>query len=371
MKIYFITQFFRHPTWPYQTGGTISNYNLVKTLALENEVTVLSLESTALPFSDFETEPFSVVNMKPPEWRGLSLAMYWSGFVQSSVIDLIQTKGKPDLLIATTSTLPALTILQKMPEVKTWSVVQAYENFGWFPPTVSLSSRIALAKLWFTHGMKDSSLLRLSDLVITNSVFMRDAICRRFRIDIDKIVIIPQLCDVKGGVSSAPDNTVGFVNRGSDKNLSFVFLLAKNAPELKFLVFGHTESILDDYPENMAIEGWKSDRTKMFASAKVWIVPSLWAEPFGRVSIEAQAADRAVLVANVGGLPETVIDLEFIQSGYRVSDWLTQIKKLMSFKNDKLQANGQRVRETFSQESHDNAVFSALEKTEMRHKDVQ
>ncbi len=371
MKIYFITQFFRHPAWPYQTGGTISNYNLVKTLALENEVTVLSLESTDLPFSDFESEPFTVVNIEPPEWRGLSLAMHWSGFVQSSIIDFIKTKGKPDLLIATTSTLPALVILKKMPEVKTWSVIQAYENFGWFPPAVSFSSRIALAKLWFTHGMKDGTLLRLSDLIITNSVFMRDAIGRRFRIDTDKIVIVPQLCDVEAAVNNAPDNTVGFVNRGSDKNLSFVFLLAKNAPELKFLIFGHTENILDDYPGNVTIEGWKNDRTKMFALAKVWIVPSLWAEPFGRVSIEAQAADRAVLVANVGGLPETVTDQEFIQSGYGVNDWLSQINKLMHFKNERLKANGQVVRKAFSQEGHDNAVLSALEKTETRHKDVK
>ena len=362
LKIYFITQFFQHPSWPNQTGGTISNYNLIKTLALDNDVTVLSFERTNYTFSDFENEPFSVVNILPPVWKALSLALHWPSFVRSSVKNLIKQQGKPDLLITTTSTLPALDISKQMSNVRTWAIVQAYENFGLFPPKVSLSSKISLAKLWFTHGMRDSVHLRSADLVVTNSLFMQDALCRRFRIDDKKIVIIPQLCDVKPSSNIAPDNTVGFVNRGSDKHLPFVLSLAKNAPDLKFLIFGHTENILDDLPENVSIMGWASDRSKMFTTAKVWIAPSLWAEPFGRVSIEAQAVNRAVLVASVGGLPETVVDTAFVQSGYSLTEWLSQIRKLMCFKSEYLKENGQVIREKFSQKAHDSAVYLALTK---------
>lgn len=34
------------------------------------------------------------------------------------------------------------------------------------------------------------------------------------------------------------------------------------------------------------------------------VVPSLWAEPFGRVAVEALASGRGLIVSNVGGLPE-------------------------------------------------------------------
>lgn len=40
----------------------------------------------------------------------------------------------------------------------------------------------------------------------------------------------------------------------------------------------------------------------------VLVVPSLWDEPFGRVSIEAQLQKVAVIVSNRGGLPETIKD---------------------------------------------------------------
>lgn len=40
------------------------------------------------------------------------------------------------------------------------------------------------------------------------------------------------------------------------------------------------------------------------------IIPSIWPEPFGTVSIEAQALGRAVIVARAGGLPDTLLDGE-------------------------------------------------------------
>jgi len=83
----------------------------------------------------------------------------------------------------------------------------------------------------------------------------------------------------------------------------------------------------------------------MFASAKVWIVPSLWAEPFGRVSIEAQAAQRAVLVADSGGLPETVGEPSFLMPGYDADEWLERIMTLMQLDTVVLQKNAQKIQD--------------------------
>jgi starch synthase len=49
-------------------------------------------------------------------------------------------------------------------------------------------------------------------------------------------------------------------------------------------------------------------------SANVYVVPSRY-EPFGLVSIEAQALGTPVVASNVGGLPETILDIRYSVEG--------------------------------------------------------
>jgi starch synthase len=52
----------------------------------------------------------------------------------------------------------------------------------------------------------------------------------------------------------------------------------------------------------------------MIYSANVYVVPSRY-EPFGLVSIEAQALGTPVVASNVGGLPETILDIRYSVEG--------------------------------------------------------
>lgn len=49
-----------------------------------------------------------------------------------------------------------------------------------------------------------------------------------------------------------------------------------------------------------------SDVALEMSRARLVVVPSLWAEPFGRTALEAMAVGTAVLVSDVGGLPDIV-----------------------------------------------------------------
>ena len=60
--------------------------------------------------------------------------------------------------------------------------------------------------------------------------------------------------------------------------------------------------------KNCDFVGWKSTaETERIASGAIAaIVPSIWAEPFGLVALEATAAGVPVIASRVGGLPEII-----------------------------------------------------------------
>lgn len=53
--------------------------------------------------------------------------------------------------------------------------------------------------------------------------------------------------------------------------------------------------------------GWQSDLAALYPALDILAVPSIYPEPFGRVSVEAQAAAVPVVSSLAGGLPETFV----------------------------------------------------------------
>jgi glycosyltransferase involved in cell wall biosynthesis len=59
-------------------------------------------------------------------------------------------------------------------------------------------------------------------------------------------------------------------------------------------------TILEDWPNDAVRAAW---RRSLFG-----LIPSVWAEPFGIVALEAMAAGKAVIASRVGGLGDVVVD---------------------------------------------------------------
>ncbi|OOZ40375.1 hypothetical protein BOW53_07830 [Solemya pervernicosa gill symbiont] len=351
----FITQFVRHVTQDNQTGGTLSNYLLLKALSKNRKIKILSFDDNYDSVEGFASEGIEVCTVGHPSWGGLSLTANWNPFVQSKTQEFLTEYGVPRDVVVTTSSLPALKVFDQVPDVNRAVVVRAFENYGFRPPKVSVRLRINLAKLAVIRRFSDVRMMKRADMVITNSEFMRKSIRKRFTINKSKINIIPPLCDIQSSIHKFHEvgNIIGFVTRGSDKNYPFVLELAKRAPEYLFLIYGHTNKIDPATPKNVIVKGWESDRQAMLSSAAVWLMPSLWPEPFGRVSMEAQAAGRIALVINAGGLPETVADKRFVIDGFECEQWLRAIHEAFMMHSSVIEDNGAKIRAKFSQESHD------------------
>jgi glycosyltransferase involved in cell wall biosynthesis len=63
-------------------------------------------------------------------------------------------------------------------------------------------------------------------------------------------------------------------------------------------------------PSNVRFNGWmnSSELPEFYKKARFIVVPSLWYEPFGLVTVEAMGHGLPVIASRRGGLPEIVED---------------------------------------------------------------
>jgi glycosyltransferase involved in cell wall biosynthesis len=145
--------------------------------------------------------------------------------------------------------------------------------------------------------------------VVANSGFMAerlramygaDAEVRYPDIDMEPIrVRLAQATPTRG-----PGRVV-FVGDDERKGLHIVRELAARMPELPFRIV--SRRVTEDRVEgNVEWLRWSADASRIYRDARLVLVPSQWAEAFGRVAREAVLLGLPVLVSDVGGLPEAV-----------------------------------------------------------------
>lgn len=359
LRVRFVTPLLVAEGAPGQTGGTLSNLHLLRAMSAHADVAVLTLQSM-LPEGAFDGEPFAVTHAPAPAWRGAALVARWVPFVRDATRRFLAEQGSADALVATTSTLAAL---EEARSARRVAIVQAYENFGVRVPSgIGLRTRRDLAKGALVHRGADGRHLRAADAVVVTSRFMADAVTARFGLRSEQTFRVPQVADLPpvAPLGEVPDPVVGFVHRGADKGLGFVLRLAAAAPDLTFRIHGHTGSLRGPLPANVHAMGWVEDRGEMLAGASVWVVPSIWPEPFGRVAMEARCAGRGVLVSDRGGLPEAAGDPDAVVSGFDVVTWVARIRAALHVPGASRSAQAARARAAWSTEAHAHATHALL-----------
>ena len=294
------------------------------------DVRVFSFDPEPRPdnLSELSTK---TIYLPSPKVGGLRLAATWNATLRGAYAEAIANYGAPAAVIALNDTLPLLAF-QETCGVKRIANIQAYENFGASIPGGGFIDRVTGLKRSLRTQFLSETAVGNADLVVVNSHYMNRAVQTRFKTLRTKVIYPPlHRSFAQPSVKSVcpPPFTVGFVTRNTGKNLPFVLSLAQAMPEADFKVFGRLTAI-PPHPANVELMGWVSDPLDMYSRASVWIVPSKWAEPFGMVSIEAQAAGRSVFVSDRGGLPETVPTPDHIVPGFDTTVWAQRISKSLN-----------------------------------------
>jgi glycosyltransferase involved in cell wall biosynthesis len=107
---------------------------------------------------------------------------------------------------------------------------------------------------------------------------------------------------------------------------------------------------------------------QLYEQSDIVIYPSTYAEPLGIAPLEAAAAGRPVVVTNLGGLPETVIDGKtgFVVPPNDVDALTSSVRTLLTDPDRALQfgLNGRdRVRENFTLDAYTHEMISQYRST--------
>ena len=168
------------------------------------------------------------------------------------------------------------------------------------------------------YSSKNEFAIKNADVVYANSKYISKEVSNKF--NVKSLVKYPQI-DVDALRISYDKNCTDIEKKGivmigdtRIKGVDIYLSLAKSFPNEIFYIFGKKNDFKTRI-KNIKHMGWSSEPGFPYSLAKVILVPSIWDEAFGRVSIEAQLLNIPVIVSNKGGLPETVNnDFNYIAS---------------------------------------------------------
>ncbi|MDA0130013.1 glycosyltransferase family 4 protein, partial [Vibrio sp. MarTm2] len=122
---------------------------------------------------------------------------------------------------------------------------------------------------------------------------------------------------------------ITMVGSGEVKGISIFLDIARKMPNVQFRVVGRNFN--KKQVENVLYHPFFDDIEELYTTTKILLVPSIWQEAFGKVSVEAASFGVPVIVSNRGGLPETVVSDELIVKDiYNSELWVEKVNTVLS-----------------------------------------
>jgi glycosyltransferase involved in cell wall biosynthesis len=309
-------------------GGIISNKKLLEFINGKINVSLMTIVNDKEINNDI-----SLFNIIPLDYN-----FKVKGFIRDIIhkytfwkeVDNYIKKNKVDLIIVNTYLLYPIVSLAKKNNVPTLSFIRAYENYYNYKNQSSLFKKINTRINRLLFKKKDYYSIKKIDKIIVNSNYMKKKIKKDF--DCNSEVVYPPINIKTNKPETKIYNNIGFINPTTDKGYEILKDIAKKLPNKKFYVFGNKPF---DYKKvsqknsNIFFKGWVKN-TEIYKTIDIVLAPSIWPEPFGRISVEAIANGKWTIVSDKGGLPETVnYDYNMIVDNiFDIDEW---VKNIMYF----------------------------------------
>lgn len=311
MKIVFICKDF----YPSLGGGELSTLTLAKILAINHQVSIFFLaQKTPLLQVDGQKityKSFCIPNLKREQF----LRVLSSKFKEALQIN------KPDLVITYSSISPIVINIAcelKIPSILFIRGITEFCPIGFMNIPISscyqkchrcspaISAEIDYHKS-FERMIINKKVFPKANLILTVSEFMKGLAARFYHV---KSEVVPPLVRLEDYLVER-ENPIYylFTNPTRAKGSYILIDIARRLPEKKFLVVGcGTPDILDTLQNISNIEyvPYTEDMKPYYQKTKVCLLPRIWAEPGGRVAIEAMGNGIPCISSYRGGLPEII-----------------------------------------------------------------
>lgn len=371
MKIVFLSVLFRHPLGECKVGGgEISNRKLLEVLAERYEVFVISAIGHKMWKESINgVVYYDLSSSSKFVWVPGVLKKYLSKILFRWMAPVLMRDISPDIILCATQEYDVASRYSRIKRVPIGAFVRAFENFSSYSDT-TLKQRSKRVLKRIIYGDTHSTGINKMDFLLPNSDFM-DRLCAknfsvRSRYTIYPPVTLPKCKDIRLKSNAVRCVRSILMVSGAKKKGRDVFVrLAEHMPEIEFLILGHVASDPEDevYPGNLKVLPWVKQPEELIAKADLVLVPSIWEEPFGRISVEALQCGTPVLVSNIGGLPETVgyQDDLLVRPGDELA-WQKKVSACLDYPDWFLDANTQAMQdaERYSLSSQAETLEKAL-----------
>lgn len=211
-------------------------------------------------------------------------------------------------------------------KVNTLAFVRAFEHFELNNKKISNLKNNLKKFIYGDYSIKE---LNKVDQIIVNSYFLKNhyidnGINRPISIaypgvSLQQFPLMP-LKKIK---------SIGMVSDAPHKGIEIFKKLANRFRDIEFHVIGaKVDSLM--IVGNIFYHPWQSKPEILISQMNLFLVPSEWSEPFGRVSVEGIRSGVRVLVSDKGGLPETVnFNTDIVIAGNDLKKWIEKINVLL------------------------------------------